>query len=72
MPLFNVRRRVDAYVNCIAAVEAECAADAAEIASDNEDAFTWEEDGIDEFDARLFIALDEDGSELENTEVRDL
>ena len=71
MPLFTVRRRVDAYVNYVAQIEADSAADAAEMASDDEAAFTWEEDGTDEFDARLFIALDDDGAELEDTEVRD-
>ncbi len=71
MPAFSVRRRVDAYVNYVAEVEAETALEAAQLASDDEGAFAWQEDGTDEFDARLFITLDDDGYELEETEVRD-
>lgn len=70
MPLFTVRRRVDAYVDYVAQVEAKSAHSAAELASEDEGTFEWQEDGTSEFDAHIFIALDGDGNELEDTEIR--
>jgi hypothetical protein len=72
MAMFKVRRRVDAYVDYVAKVEAGSPKEAAELASDDETAFTWEEEGPCEFDARIFITLDADGSEIDGTECGDL
>jgi hypothetical protein len=70
MPIFTVRRRVDAYVDYVTQVRARTAKKAAELASEDEGAFEWQKDGVCSFDARLFIALDDDGMELEATEIR--
>jgi hypothetical protein len=72
MPRFTVRRRVDAYVDYVAEVEAATPQEAAELANDNESAFDCEEEGPCEFDARMFIALDADGAEIDGTQVGDL
>ncbi len=72
MAVFKVRRRVDAYVDYVAEVEADSPEEAAELASDDEAAFNWEEEGPCEFDARMFIALDADGSEIDGTQCGDL
>ena len=69
MSVFHVRKRVDAYVDYIAEVEAVNAIEAAQMASDDEDAFDWQEEGHCEFEDRRFVALDGEGGELEATEV---
>lgn len=71
MPKFKVLRRVDAFVNFIAEVEAETPADAARKACDDERPFQWEEIGTNTFDARVFVALDADGDEVDNTACGD-
>ena len=70
MRVFLVRRRVDAYVDYVARVRANTPRRAAQLAADDEAALDWQEDGACEFDARLFITLDADGNEIEETEVR--
>lgn len=70
MPLFIVRRRIDAYVDYVASVRAPSAKQAAERAAEEEETLKWESEGATEFDARLFITLDDEGTELEQTEVR--
>lgn len=72
MPVFTVRRRVDAYVDYVAQVEAATAAAAAERAYDEEGSFAWECEGECEFDARFFITLDGDGAEIDSTQVGDV
>ena len=72
MRVFQVRRRVDAYVDYVAQVRANTPRRAAQIAADDESAFDWQEDGVCEFDARHFITLDAEGAEIEATEVRDV
>lgn len=71
MPVFKVRRRVDAYVDYVADVEADTPRAAAELASDDEGQISWAEEGPCEFDTRLFIALDRDGFEIAESEIRD-
>jgi hypothetical protein len=71
MPKFIVLRRVDAYVDYLAAVTAKTAAEAAELAEDDEGRYTWREVGTQQFDARLFVTLDKDGREIEATQVGD-
>jgi hypothetical protein len=71
MPKFRVLRRVDAFVDYVAEVEAETAAEAADSASDDEGAYEWEETGTHQFDARLFVTLDENNNEIEATQRGD-
>ena len=71
MPVFTVRRRVDAYVDHVTLVKARTAKKAVELASEDEGSYVWQNDGVCSFDARLFIALDDDGMELEATEISD-
>lgn len=54
MPKFVVTKCVDAYVNYVAIVEAENAAEAREIAEDEKDSLDWKEDGVTEFDETEF------------------
>ena len=69
MPVFQVRRRIDAYVDYVADVEAASPVEAAEAAKDAEGDLFWREEGTCEFDDRVFIALDEEGSEIDGTQV---
>lgn len=71
MPTFKVLRRVDAFVDYIAKVRADTAAEAAELAEDDEGRYKWEEVGTHQFDARLFVTLDKNGREIEETQVGD-
>lgn len=70
MRTYTVRRRVDAYVNYVAEVPAGDPLEAVEIAQEHEDELDWVEDGVSEFDDRLYIALDANGFEIERTERR--
>jgi hypothetical protein len=72
MPVFTVRRRVDAYVDYTAEVEADSAEAAAERAKDEEDNFAWKCEGECEFDDRLFITLDAEGAEIDGSQVGDI
>ena len=67
MPKFRVLRRVDAFVDDVVDIEADSAEEAASAASDDERKFDWKEVGVHAFDARYFVALDEDGNEIEAT-----
>ncbi len=72
MPTFQVLCRVDAFVDYVAEVEAEDAEEAAQIASsDPRSRHKWEERGTEEFDARLYITLDENGDEIDGTQAGD-
>ena len=71
MPKFRVLCRIDAFADYVAEVEADSAEEAAEPANDDHGAFTWEADGVQEFDARIYVALANDGSHLEHTKVGD-
>lgn len=71
MPKFKVLRRVDAFADDVAEVEAETAEEAARKASVDERTYEWEETGTHHFDARLFVTLDENGSEIEATQRGD-
>lgn len=70
MPKFTVLSRKDAFVDYTTEVEA-ADAEAAVALVDQGSGFTWEERGVVEFDARLLVALDEDGQEIEGTERGD-
>ena len=69
MPVFKVLCRVDAFVDYVANVEADNAEDASLIAYENNQ--DWKKRGIVEFDARMVIALDENGDEIVRTKRGD-
>lgn len=71
MPKFQVLRRVDAFVDYIADVDADSPQEAAQKASDREESYVWKDRSVAEFDARLFVALDDDGDEIEGTQCGD-
>ena len=67
---FTVLCRRDAYSDYVAEVEAETAEDAAILAKEDHNAYRWEATGVAEFDDAVYFTLDEDGAEIETTEVR--
>lgn len=71
MPKFRVLRRFDAFVDYVAEVDAASADEAAAKAADDETLFEWEEVSVAQFDARTFVALDENGDEIEDTQRGD-
>lgn len=52
-------------------VEADTAAEAAELARDDPWGYKWEHRGTAEFDDCLYVTLDRDGWEIEGTETGD-
>jgi hypothetical protein len=71
MPTFTVLCRIDAFADYVAEIDAPDAAKAAEIARSAHSFYEWEPKQTAEFDARLYVALDEDGNEIEETQVGD-
>lgn len=71
MPTFQVLRRVDAFVDYIAEVDARSADEAAAKANRDETPYKWQRVSVAQFDARVFVALDEDGNEIESTQCGD-
>lgn len=71
MPAFTVLCRIDAYADYVAEVEAESADEAALLADCNHDDYKWEHYQTQEFDDRFYVALDEDGNEIEATRTGD-
>ncbi|WP_430424471.1 hypothetical protein [Phenylobacterium sp.] len=69
MPTYTVRRRVDAYVDYLAHVEADNPVEAAALAEEQDGDLPWLPDGVCEFDDRIFITLDAIGAEIAETEV---
>ncbi len=65
MPTFTVLCRVDAYVDYTATVQADDAEEAAWLAKENADDYSWEERGVAQFDARGYVALDAEGDEID-------
>ena len=72
MPKFRVLRRVDAYVDYVAEVEANNPEEAAELANACEQDLRWSKQDTAQFDARLFVALDANGNEIESTRCGDI
>ena len=69
MPVFTVLCQRDAYAVYSAEVSAKSAEEAALIAERNHDRQSWSlEPEIVEFDACLYVTLDEDGNEIAGTE----
>ena len=71
MQTFTILRRVDAFVNYEAQVIADNANLAATLAREQDDALDWQVVSTSTFDARSFVALDDDGEEIEATEQGD-
>lgn len=71
MPTFTVLCRIDAYADYVAEVEADSPEEAARLAQDRHGDYKWEHEQTAEFDARLYVALDGDGAEIEETQLGD-
>jgi len=71
MPKFTVVCRIDAYADYVAEVEADSAEDAAELARESHQNYTWESDGTQEFGDRIYMTLDANGNAIERTKVGD-
>ena len=71
MPKFTVVCRIDAYAYYVAEVEADSAEDAAELAWESHEDYTWESDGTQEFDDRIYMTLDANGEAIESTKCGD-
>jgi hypothetical protein len=71
MPVFKVRRMVDAWVTYVAEVRAVDAEQAAKRAREDEGDLAWDEEGPIEFDARQFVTLDGEGQEMDGTQCGD-
>lgn len=71
MPKFQVLKRVDAFVDYIAEIEADSAEEAAGKADFDEDAQAWQERSVVQFDARTYVTLDDHGREIEHTQRGD-
>jgi hypothetical protein len=67
MPKFTVVRRVEAFVDYVAEVEADNAEQAAEIADQDEEKLEWTLDETFMLDDKLFVTLDGDGNEIPET-----
>jgi hypothetical protein len=72
MPVFKVLRRVDAFVDYVAEIEAENPEEAAELAAGEEDSLKWRKEGTYQFDSRLFVTLDENGVTIDATSFGDV
>ena len=71
MQTFTIIRRVDAFVNYEVQVIADNASHAATLAREQADALDWQVVSTSTFDARSFVALDDNGEEIEATEQGD-
>ncbi len=58
MPIFTVRKQVDAYVSYYSEVEADTAEEAVDSAYGNSDEYEWEFGAVSEFDATRVTAVD--------------
>ena len=69
---FEVLCRIDAFADYVAEVEADDPEEAAWLASENHSDYRWEHSFTQEFDARAYVTLDENGREIEATEINEL
>ena len=72
MPTFTVLCRIDAYADYEAEVEADDAEEAAQLAEDDHSGYTWHPAGVAEFDDRIYVTLDANGDEIEDTLIGDV
>ena len=68
---FTVLCRIDAYADYVTEVVAGDAESAAFLARENHGDYVWRVDGVHEFDARLYVTLNDDGREMEETQISD-
>jgi len=61
VPTFTVLCRIDAFADYVARVRAKDAKRAAELAEANHGRYKWVHEQTQEFDARVYVTLDEDG-----------
>ena len=71
MPKFHVLCRIDAFADYVAEVVADDADEAALLAQEQDSKYVWVADGVQEFDARLYVTLRENGSPNEKTQIGD-
>lgn len=71
MPKFKVLCRVDAFIDYTAEIEAASPEEAARLAGDGLHEYDWTRKGETEFDARVYVALDTEGREIEATQCGD-
>jgi len=71
MPTFNVLCRIDAFADYVAKVRAKDAKRAAELAEANHERYKWVHDQTQEFDARVYVTLDENNWPIDETEISD-
>lgn len=64
MPIFTIRKQVDAYVSYYAEVVAGSAEEAVDLAYESGEGLNWERGGVSEFDAMRVTALDSEFQEL--------
>ncbi len=72
MTKFKVLCRVETLVDTVAYVEASSALEAVEMAHDAPHVQRWTKVNEDEVAVRYYVALDENGGELEATRVEDI
>jgi hypothetical protein len=70
LPTFTVLCRIAAYADYVAEVEADSAEEAAQVAEDNHEDYTWEHRQTAEFDDRFYVTLDANGDEIESSDTR--
>lgn len=68
---YKVRRNVDAFVVFETVIEAESAAEAAQLAKRDEGERDWCVTGVQFFDAREFVAIDSNGEDIEVSRIGD-
>jgi hypothetical protein len=69
-PVFTVLCRIDAYADYKAQVAADSPEEAVHLADWHHEEYEWRSVGTTEFDDRLYIALDENGDEIDLSESR--
>jgi hypothetical protein len=67
MPKFTVLCRQDAYIDYTASIDAASAEEAAQIARSAPSEQAWVRRGEAQFDAALYVTLDDDGEEIADT-----
>ena len=68
---FSVLCRIDAYADYVAVVDADDPESAAWLARENHVDYAWRSDGVQQFDARLYVTLDAHGAEIEESRIGD-
>jgi len=64
MPMFTVRKQVDAYVSYYVDIEASSAEEAVDLAYENRAVLNWEGGDVSKFDAVRVTAVDSESQEV--------